>query len=327
VRIVAAAHDPGGANAVAATVAALRDAGEDVVAYAKGPALRQFEALGVGCEEVAGDHARAIADLDGDVLVTGTSALDSFERELLATAAGRGMPSLALIDYWANYRARFTANPLGAAVMPDLIAAIDDPCAAEMADDGLPADRIRVVGQPYFGWLLDHRPPAPASDEHEVLFLSQPGQNEVEALRWVLEACRALERPPLLTIRFHPRQSERAPSLALLDEAGLRFAVDDSLAPLARGRQPHVVLGITTMMLAEAAIVGLPAGSVLAGVPDTLATNRYGLTTPLRSPAEVAAFLSAPPHPRGEAFLDRQRGAHRRAATLCQRLARGQEPS
>jgi hypothetical protein len=326
-RVIAGAHDPGGANAVAATVAVLRAAGEDVLAFAKGPALRQFAALGVDCHAVSDDHGPALRAVAGDVLLTGTSAQDSFERELLAAAACRGLPSLALVDYWANYRARFVPGAFARAVLPDLIAAIDDPCAAEMAADGLPSERIRVVGQPYFGWLIERRPRASAVDEHEVLFLSQPGQNEVEALRWVIAAVRGSTPLPFLSIRFHPRQGDRGPSLRLLDRAGLRYGIDDSPAPLGRSRHARAILGITTMMLAEAAIMGIPAGSVLAGVPDTLATNRYGLTTALRTPDEVAAFLNAPPQPRGERFLDCQRGAHRRAASLCQRLASGQEPS
>jgi hypothetical protein len=323
-RVLAAAHDPGGANAVAATVAALRGVGHTVEAWAKGPAVRSFAALGVAARAVGVDHRALLPGPPADLLLVGTSAADGFERDLITWAGARGLPSVAVIDYWANYRARFEPRTaaLGPEPWPDVITAIDARCAAEMAADGLPRDRIRIVGQPYFGWLLEHGPARPTAADG-ITFLSQPDLNELAALGWVIAALRACPRPPPLNIRFHPRQHERQrqPSLRALADAGLRYVVDESPAPLAAVIGQRAVLGMTTMLLAEAALMGVPAGSVLAGVADTLATNRDGLTTALRSPEEVAAFLTAPSPPAPSVLAERQRGAHRRAAALCEQLA------
>lgn len=333
-KVVAVAHDPGGANAVAATVAVLREQGATVTAFARGPAVQQFRRLGVDCTEVgAAGHPRPWELLPGaDLLLAGTSQQDRFEVEAIRWARKLAMPSVAVMDYWANYRLRFRvgAGDGEELVLPDRITALDPVCAQEMVADGLPANRIRITGQPYFGWLvrqqrLRERPSGPP---RRVFFASQPEANEVAVLRALLEVLRGYEPLERLTVRFHPRQTERRPSLDLLEQSGLPYAVDESLDVLTTLQQQDLALGISSVILIEAALMGLPAGSLVMGVRDTLMTNRWGLTVPLQTAVELSRFIRvsgcvqepAAVLAQRQRFLEQQRGADLRVAQLCWRL-------
>lgn len=321
-KAIAVAHDPGGANAVAITVAALRQLGWVVDAYAKGPAIRQFQRLAVPCRPVPCDYRGVIPQLEGELLLAGTSQHDRFELDCISWAASVGIPSVGMIDYWANYRTRFLpVDPRQAEpVFPDLITAIDEDCAAEMVADGIPAGRIRVVGQPYFAWLVARQQPRVCrpGPVRNILFASQPEANEIEVLHTVAEVLAGHKHLERLLIRFHPRQADRDPSLELLIRSGLPFAVDDSTDVLATLAQQDLVLGISSVILIEAALMGVPAGSLTIGTPDTLMTNQWGLTARLTSAAELRAFLDS--EAGGEAgryFIEWQRGASERITQLC----------
>lgn len=327
-RVIAVAHDPGGASAVAAVVAALRRAGAGVDAYAKGPADRQFHQLGVACSKVPADHGPLVNASQGDLLLMGTSRYDGFEREVLRWAQVRRIPSVALIDYWANYRMRF-GSPAGAEakpVLPAALVAIDESCARGMIAEGLPADRIRVLGQPYFAWLLKQRTvqakrPMPP---RKILFASQPEANEIEILETLLAALADHTPLDLLTVRFHPRQVDIASSLELLEASRLPYTVDtcdNSIESLCR---QDMVFGITSTLLIESALLGVPTGSLVIGTPDTLLTNQRQLTTPLTTLDALRAFLiSERPAATNAAFEAWHRDADLRISDLCFELATG----
>ncbi|BAY26005.1 hypothetical protein NIES2100_58150 [Calothrix sp. NIES-2100] len=294
-KILAFAHDPGGANAVAATVARLQEIGAVVEAYAKGPAIRQFQRLGVAYQPVGEEHQPLFVELDGDVLLTGTSQVDEFERDAILWARKKGIPSIAVIDYWANYLQRFQPvnHPDAKPIFPDTITAIDETCAAGMIAEGLPSDRIRVVGQPYFAWLVARQKPQKTklATPQYVLFASQYDANEVEILRILIEVLAEYKPLKKLLIRFHPRQNKCPASLSLLAESGLPFAIDESTDVLETIQQQDIVLGITSIILIEAALMGIASGSLIIGVEDTLMTNKLGVTYPLTSPEKLQQFL------------------------------------
>jgi hypothetical protein len=321
-KVIACAHDPGGANAVAAVIAALRAKGTEVEGYAKGPAVRQFLQLGIECVPVSGDHRVIFAGLSGDLLLTGTSQYDDFERAALRWARGKGVPSITVIDYWSNYLQRFQSDDSSGAgpVFPNIITAIDNICAEEMITDGLPEDRILITGQPYFSWLIANREPKKSitTPAQHILFASQPGLNEIEILRILINVLTDYKPLMNLLVRFHPRQGMYQPSLDLLNKSGLPFVVDESPDLLETLRRQDIVLGITSAILIEAAMMGIAAGSVIIGVEDTLKTNNMGVTIPLTSPEQISAFLyEGAKGERGEGFIEEQRGANLRIACLC----------
>lgn len=321
-KIIALAHDPGGANAVAATVTVLRAAGTVVEAYAKGPAIRQFQRLAVACTPVSEEHQALFAGLTGDVLLTGTSQYDEFEQDAIFWSKQKRIPSIAIIDYWANYRQRFQ-NPNNSdaePIFPDIITAIDEACATGMTADGLPKNRIHVVGQPYFAWLVARQQlrKSVVKPARHILFASQPNANEIEILRILIKVLSDYQPLKQLLIRFHPRQGKCCASLDLLAQSGLPFAIDESLDILATLRQQDVVLGITSIILIEAALMGILAGSLVMDVNDTLMTNQWGLTIPLDSQQKLTKFLYFPQAREiDKQILEQQQYADVRVAKLC----------
>ncbi|MEM9544010.1 MAG: hypothetical protein AAGA60_31565 [Cyanobacteria bacterium P01_E01_bin.42] len=322
-KAIALAHDPGGANAVAATVAALRSSGAIVEAYAKGPAIRQFQRLQVTCTPIENPHLTLWSQLEGDILIAGTSQYDCFEVEGIARAKEKNIPSLAIMDYWGNYRQRFERSET---VWPDWIAAIDETCAAGIVAEGFRRDRIHITGQPYFAWLLAHRPTQlrrQPNPPRRILFASQPNANEISILKTVIEVLQ--DYPPLeqLLIRFHPRQGKCRESLELLARSGLPHAVDESLDVLSTLQKQDIVLGITSIILVEAALMGVSTGSLAIGVQNTLRSNDYGITTLLKSAEELRAFLDNNDSVRiGKQFLVQQENADNRIYCFCYDIVR-----
>lgn len=291
--VLAVAHDPGGANAVACTVAELRARGCSVGVVARGPARRQFERLRV---EVDGSDV----SFDGvRVVVCGSSVHDGIEREAIATAAELHVPTVSLIDYWSNFRARYER-------LPDVLVAIDAACFAGMVADGIPRARIQTLGQPYFGWLIEQRlPPRSAGPVRRLLVASEPGTESPQALAAVarLRASRPLD----VTVRFHPREQQRC-----LD---LEMAIDSNLDPMTTLREHDGVLGLTSTFLVESALQGVPTASW--GRPEMLL--RYGLVQPVDE-LTLADFLDDPRRPViADAFIESQRGAAARVAEFVLR--------
>lgn len=320
--MVAVAHDPGGANAVAVTVAALRDMGVAVEAFAKGPAVAQFQRLGVACTPVPADHLPVLSRIDGDLLVMGTSAEDRFELDAMRAAHARRMPVVGIMDYWSNYRQRFTRSTEEAdgPLFPDILTALDAESASAMEAAGIPRERIRVTGQPYFGWLMERgsAPARPRNPVRRVLFASQPDANEVALLGALIPQLRKLPDLEQVLIRFHPRQTQRSESLDLLARSGLPFAVDESRDLFKTLAEQDRVLGITSVILIEAALMGVPAASLVMGIPDTLESNRWGLTRAVTHADQLRDFFAE--HAAGNGDRSRYHPhwqAHLRLAENC----------
>jgi hypothetical protein len=311
-----AAHDPGGANAVAAVTALLRSQGIDVLALTKGPARRQFELQHVPSVEASDGALAAMVQSPVSIVITGTSEQHSFEREAVLAARRSGIPSVAIVDYWMKHRQRFRAAD-GTWVLPDHVVAIDEMCRAQMLAEGVPEARIHVLGQPYFSVLLRRSMQIDArnSPARRVLFVSEPGAVAAEALDATLEGLASLPRPLELTIRFHPRESERGDRLHRISRAGLGFTVDDAPDPLTTVCNSDAVIGVTSMLLIESSLVGVPTAG-FGG--DVRALMEYGLCTPMSSAQDVAAFVTAPRCSAADGeFLAAQREAADRVAAFC----------
>lgn len=295
-RIIALAHDPGGANAIAVSVSTLRSAGFTVDAFAIGPAVRQFKRLDVPCNEIGSIEILKAEISNCGLLIVGTSALDRSEVLLSEIAQRQGVPVLAILDYWANYRKRFSLvrDNQEHFILPDLITALDNACASEMVVDGIPESRIVITGQPYFGWLCNHtiRNMAYQEEKDCILFASEPHPAAKSVLKIFIKVMQLQKTQKKILIRFHPRQKDCLDSLAMLDNAGLDFTVDHSEDLFATLRNCDFVIGLTSIILIEAALLGIPAGSLLPPPwANPLRTNLSGLTTPLQNVHELNEFL------------------------------------
>ncbi|MDN0075831.1 hypothetical protein QU481_13135 [Crenobacter sp. SG2303] len=154
------AGDPGGAKALLPLVARL--SAEKIKISVAG----YFQAFAVWSNEHVpccrlNDESELYAWLDNlpgvKLLLLGTSvnAL-SLERKAIQWGGNNGVPSIAVLDYWSNYRARFLgeANEL---LLPSLIAVMDDNAKRSMEMEGFPAEIVKVTGQPVLESLTQYK--------------------------------------------------------------------------------------------------------------------------------------------------------------------------
>ncbi|HCR52258.1 TPA: hypothetical protein DIV48_01250 [Candidatus Kaiserbacteria bacterium] len=284
-----AAQDPGGANAILPVAAALMAHGDTVVARVEGAAQHMFAARGF-----------PLGAIKPDVVVLGTSGGESVEKRV-TDEFRHAVPIVAVLDFWSNYWQRFST--LGAkdfAYLPDRICVMDEVARDEMLAEGFPPERIAVTGNPHFDHFADGIT-RDREDPKRVLFVSQPiradarlpGFAPAAADEFSLLADVTAALPPghTLSVRLHPRD-ERSKYDAYLD-GRVTLAPEKTLeeALSASG----LIIGPATPVLMQAAAAGKKALCYEPGLsaPDTLVSNRVGVTTRVSLPEELRSALAA----------------------------------
>lgn len=130
------------------------------------PASDVFESAGIPFERLDDvsevSLGRIVDACRPDLIVTGTSIQDFQTREVIeqnlaVVARERKIPSLAVLDFWSEYRKRFSniySRLSGFGFLPDRIAVMDNIAKEEMISAGLPEERIVVTGNPAFDSLM-----------------------------------------------------------------------------------------------------------------------------------------------------------------------------
>lgn len=267
-KVLVAAQDPGGRNAIAPVIEALRARGE----------------------EVSEDIQRP------DMILAGTSAGDSPDKRAIASLPS--VPSIAVLDFWSNYWQRFSSlGEKDFAYLPTRVCVMDMIAQEEMLAEGFPADRIVVTGNPHFDRFAD----AITSDHEDrcrILFVSQPvreaanlpgftkiGSDEYDALRDVAMCLKALPEEYYLSLRLHPK--EPADKYASMLDSRIRRANEETLEDAIS--VSGLVVGLFSPVLMQAAAAGkkvLSYEPVLFGL-DMLVSNRVGVTTRIESPSAL----------------------------------------
>jgi hypothetical protein len=267
-----------------------------------------------------------LRDLRADILLSATSDNGvNLEKPFIAAAHRLGIPSLAVLDHWMNYRLRF-ANEKGELVfLPDRIAIMDEQAREEMVAEGVDAGRLVVTGQPAFDELTSLRRSALAKErqatrqvlgvgdeERMVLFASEPistmcgtepsqplypGYTEQTVLRDLAAALGRLarQRPERIVLVVRPHPLDKPENLHCEVERPLRLVVDN------RGKGRDVVLaadlvvGMTTLLLVEACLLGCVVLSVQPGLrfADALPTNRWGVSRGVYCEKEIESALTS----------------------------------
>lgn len=322
--VLAVCGDAGGAAAVAPVAVLLqaeRRLAVRVLAYRW--ALAAFAGRGLAAEELTGAplvvdaEARLRADMPALVL-TGTSVgRVEPEKAFIAAARRVGVPSLAVLDAWSNYRARFGDATGALAYLPDRIALMDDRARAEMLADGFPAGSLVITGGPQFDSLTEARTTfgpeqraalrsqvGAAPEERMVLFVSQPlsatygeglGYTERSVLALVLDALDTLaERHHCeLTLAVHPHPREDPADFAWITSRRVRITLARGASGRAWALASDLVVGMSSILLLEACYLGCVTVSLQPGLlrPDTLPTNSGGLSLAVYDATSVLAVL------------------------------------
>ena len=272
----------------------------------------------------AQDFARKLtAEHSPNLIVVATSLLPGLELALIRDARARGIPCVAVLDSWTNYRARFLApeerelTPLG---LPDIITTIDDFSARELASLGFSPHSIRVTGQPAFDEIVEWAGSAHAVTQREelrsdlsigplqklVVFFSQPirgmygevgapgyrGYDEYDALEILLETIGARRPEVHVVIKPHPKE-ESGKFESLLDKASPAVQMVTSYSANGLIAASDVVVGMTSVTLAQAMLIGRPTISLQPHlwVDDALVLGRMGALEPVTDPTLLPGAL------------------------------------
>jgi hypothetical protein len=316
--------DPGGALALAPVLRALAAGGRaELHNYVYAEGISTLAARGVPARVLSGAPSANVVDdalKHGDVLVAATSVnAHNWEQLFVQRARHFDVPSLALLDFWTNYRARFADREDKLVAVPDVVAAMDERAAEGLRDAGLPASAIVVTGQPAHDELARlrsamtparreslRRDVGAAADDLVVLFLSQP----LRALRGLLEdmgydeeqvldlVVPAIERAAVVTgrrttllIRPHPRE-EMDTHLARSSPT-VRIVVSREGDGREWALAADLVVGMYTALLVDACYLGAVTVSVQPGLvrPDPVPTNVAGLSTAIYAAPDVSPVI------------------------------------
>jgi hypothetical protein len=323
--VMAIAGDPGGAAALAPVIQELReDARMRILTCPYNEALTLWQARGIETNL----HAQAtIAEFQTlmrleqvDYVIAGTSVnARNLEQLAIMAASELQLPTLAVLDYWANYRQRFSSTGKVLDVLPNWIAVMDGQARDEMIAEGFPAEILCITGQPAFDSLAADRlrmGPAAcrqlrqtcgvADGEVMVFFPSQPisivcgedasnplylGYTEREVAALLIAALDqiASERGVAITLvtKPHPREDGGW----LLGLTGKQVTV--RAAPAVGSRDlciaADLVVGMDSVLLVEACYLGSNVLSVQPNLvgPDTVPTNRMGASAAVYRADEV----------------------------------------
>ena len=244
-----AAHDPGAANMLAPVMRLARKRGHRVTTIGEAGSEDPMEAMAP------------------DLLVTGTGHTD-FERRLWPRARDLGIDTVAVIDTWTNLRKRFTEG--GETVEPDAVCVVDEEMREQMGWCGA---RLHVTGQPHLQSVVDRLAPRRAgrgaSDPPLLVFFSEPlsrdygaedvGFDEFGVADALLSGI-AGAGPLTLLVQPHPREDREEWRAWLSGRHGVADVSTEDLLVTCDG-----ALGMTTMVLFEAALLGVPVLSLQPG--------------------------------------------------------------
>ena len=285
-RILGFVEDPGAANMFVGLPSRIPI---EIVAVEQ--AARLLGARGV---PTVGQPSRPLEEYDLVAVGTGEN-IDTPAFDFIARARAAGIPSVSIIDFLSNSEFRFrgrTDDPLHHA--PDTILVPDEPTRQSFLKLGCPEEQVIVTGHPQYDFVLNReaefedretirRRLFPEAEGSKVaIFLGEPAKGlnpsqfqrndaysldghpdrsgrTLVVLDEIFEIPFVKNREWYFVYRPHPRQTpeEITHGESLFD----RTILDGD--PLELVYAADVVLGMTTMLLQEAAILGRPTLSIV----------------------------------------------------------------
>jgi hypothetical protein len=329
--VVAVCGDPGGANAVAPVLKLLaHQARVAVQAFAYNEARSLWAEQGIAFVDLPSDITgsaiiNTLSETSVGLLLTGTSMNSvELEKQFIAASHEVGLPSLAVLDFWSNYKSRFSDQNGNLVYLPDRIAIMDEDAGTEMVREGIDASLLTVTGQPAFDDLASYRKAftgerrtqlrhelKSGSDDLVVLFASQPlarlygadatnplylGYDERKVLTMLIAALERIAervaRPITLVIRPHPRESSDTFAVYRSDVVRISISTNEPARDVAMA--VDLVTGMNTNLLVEACYLGCIVVSLQPGLcrPDVLPTNRSGLSRPVYRDEDIEPMLA-----------------------------------
>ena len=281
-RLTFVAHDPGAAQMLYGVVEEARQRKHQIRFIGDGPAGKIWGEKGECVEHLnsADQHQVDQWVSESDLVVTGTG-FGWFEKRLWTAFQRRRQKVFAVIDSWSNFKRRFSDDDRpGGLVLPDGIGVVDDWSRGKLADEPWCRVPVYVVGQPHLQRssqnVRERRERRRPNAKTTVVYFSEPIQEDFQDgsrgfdqfgvfldMLLQMQADQAYD----IIIKPHPREathrwaelisewSSKTPHpLALTNKNS-----DDLLV------QADAVVGMTSMVLVEAALSMLPVVSCQPG--------------------------------------------------------------
>ncbi|MEO6054541.1 MAG: hypothetical protein ABIP97_11050 [Chthoniobacterales bacterium] len=313
-KILVVAGDAGGGSAMAPVVKKLLSDPfweVSIFAYRQSVALfsqQQIPHVALSDATTTQEIAMNLAEIQPDVLCLATSANGvDLEKLFLQQAKERNIPSLSIMDFWANYSIRYHLN--GETILPNVISVIDEEMCKEMIACGFSDSILHICGHPILEETLASRGSV-SPELHgalRVLFVSQPvfpdwnspdfeklyrGFSKKTVLPLLVESLEEISthtgKEIELVIRTHPRETNE--DFSWISSSKIKITVDSKAALSGFA----LIVGMDSMLLVETCMRGAVTVSLLPGITpetDVLPTNRWGLSLPIYEEAQIQPQL------------------------------------
>lgn len=298
--------EPGGAEVIIPVARLLAETGNyEVTVTGYGYAIERFERQGLPytlVQKIGKNDISFLNRFAPDLVITSATSIptkDMSEKHLWYLARQAGTKSIALLDQWQNYSLRFSGvtELERLAYLPDAINCIDEIGKKEMIDEGFDCNILHPLGHPYLDRLsliADQLDPSSirksvgiSPDINVILFVSEAieehygterGYTQHDALQTVLKNIN-VAKAQLILVKLHPKDdiTKFKEIQASFPQHTLLF-ISNELMPLECIVISNRVVGMTSIMLIEAYILGKPVVSVQPNlkVVDPLVLSRHG---------------------------------------------------
>lgn len=360
-RCLCLAGDTGGLNGLAPIVRGLIDAGHQADlwlneqifdTYADSPAL----ATKPGC--LNADSAPGIAKTIGtdfDLLLATVNWSGMLERQLIQAAQEQAVPTVSPIENWGPFIGRFSEVAGGAhrdilKYLPDHVFVVDDLAKQIAMDEGVPGDRMTVMGSTHLEAFINGHHLLPSVDpailakqlKHDatkkaVVFFSQAlrrerppsspdylGYDEAQVLDDLCQVLVSTDMDCQLIVKLHPFEAEADLVLPKAID-GLDPVITKTIPSADLIHYADVIVGMVSNVLIEAAALNKPVISYQKDVADAsgFIGTRLNLMTFCRRPDDLRDALLSDPvasRPASEYFGRIAQGATARAVSYLERL-------
>ncbi len=251
-------------------------------------------------------------------VLAGTSISGNLEKTFIRKAREQGIPAFSILDHWCEYEARFREGSGQLNAIPNVIFVPDQIARQDLLDRGVQDQQIIVSGHPAFDvartaaarFTKERRDDILRHFKLEdtpgyLLYVSEPveADHQGKGLRYsefsILEmVCRTLlrldEKARLpLVLKLHPRENPSKFEDLLKGYQGLTVSsVKDEIDRFELLLSAKLILGISSLLLLEAAVLGLPVHCIIPGdAGKTFIGVRLGCVNHLGTETDIARTL------------------------------------
>ncbi len=300
-KIIFAAQDPGGFDAVAPVIKNLKKDGSfEVIVFLKnqsGDSAKKVRIKYVDANNLSPQEIEKIIGVENpDLIFTATSAGPSIEKEMIRVAKTKGIQTISIVDYWDNYKKRFGEK---FEYLTDDILVVDKIMKREMRAAGIPISRMLVVGNPRFDKFSNCR--MNQGDKNIIAFYSQPFSEQLSKnfneIKIFADVVRTLEKAypdKKVIVKFHPKEENHNKFNKIIKSTELKIKVEKKLKAEDLSRSAGLIIGINSVALFDAVLMHK---RVLSYQPnkkkgkDTLMSNAHGWSTPAYNKQDLSREL------------------------------------